>query len=292
MNDDRSTDPTRRTVTAMASLSVAPAAPGFIQGTIGNAGPVPLDPFLSITEFWMGEPIFAPHPHAGFSAVTYMFTDSEGAFVNRDSLGDRSRIGPGSLHWTQAGSGMLHEEVPEERGVASHGMQLFVNLRAEHKGIPPRAFHLDAEDVPVVSPVDGAVVRVVLGTSDGVASPLTGLAEPVGLLDIELAPHTALERELEAAERAVVLVHRGEVAVGDVTIGAHHVAALDGPATRMALHAGGDGASLLVLTGRPMAEPVVFGGSFVAVDRAGIVELDRRYREGDMGRLTATFPLG
>jgi hypothetical protein len=131
---------------------------------------------------------------------------------------------------------------------------------------------------------------VVLGASDGVASPLTGLAEPVRLLDIELEPHVVLEREVGADERTIVLVHGGDVTVGDVTIGAHHVAALDGPATRIVLRAGRDGGSLLVLTGRPMGEPVVFGGSFVAVDRSGIAELDQRFRSGAMGRLSATYP--
>lgn len=284
-----SNDGPQRTVGAVTALGVGQAAPGFVQGTIGRGGPVPLDPFLSITEFWMSEPIFAPHPHAGFSAVTYMFTDSEGAFINRDSLGDRSRIGPGALHWTQAAAGMMHEEVPEEVGRMSHGMQLFVDLRAENKGIAPRAFHIDAEDVPVAHPVPGATVRVVLGSAHGATSPLAGLAEPVGLVDLELAAGVELERLVAADERAVLLVHRGDLTVGDVDVREHHVASLDGPSTRLVVRAGDEGASLLVLTGRPMNQPVVFGGSFVALDRAGIAELDGRFRRGEMGTLTPSF---
>ena len=278
-----------RSITAIASLGVAQAAPGFVQGTIVFTGPVPLDPFLSITEFWMSEPIFAPHPHAGFSAVTYMFPDSAGGFVNRDSLGDRSLIGPGALHWTQAASGMLHEEIPEVRGVDCHGMQLFVDLRGDDKRIAPRAFHLDAADVPVVRPSDGAIVRVVLGSSFGATSPLVGLAEPVGLVDVELAPGATLDHHVDADERAVVLAYRGSIEVDGVTVEAHRVATLDGPATRLGTRAGGDGASFLVLTGRPMVQPVVFRGPFVALDHAGIEELNRSFRRGDMGSLAPSF---
>jgi redox-sensitive bicupin YhaK (pirin superfamily) len=280
-----------RSATAVASLHFGSAAPGFIQGTIGAAGDVPLDPFVSITEFLMSEPIFAPHPHAGFSAVTYMFSDSEGAFVNRDSLGDRSLIGAGSLHWTQAASGMMHEEVPEVRGVASHGMQLFVNLRAADKELAPRAFHLDAGDVPVVSR-DGVTVRVVLGEYAGAASPLVGLAEPVGLLEVELAPDAELSIPVAPDDRVVLLVASGGVVVAGTAIDAHHVATLDGPGRHAVLIAGGEGAVLLVLTGRPMNEPVVFGGSFVALDRADIDVLQTRFRRGEMGTLTATYPNG
>ncbi|MFB2920991.1 MULTISPECIES: pirin family protein [Aerosakkonema] len=100
---------------------------GFSDYNLHDQLGVSLDPFLNLVDFHMSQPTFKPHPHAGFSAVTYMFEDSEGAFINRDSLGDRSRIAPGDLHWTQAGSGMLHEEVPERAGVDCHGLQMFVN---------------------------------------------------------------------------------------------------------------------------------------------------------------------
>lgn len=279
-----------RTVTAIASLGVSTAAPGFIQGTIGGGGPVPLDPFLSITEFWMSEPIFAPHPHAGFSAVTYMFSDSEGTFVNRDSLGDRSLIGPGSLHWTQAGSGMLHEEIPQVPGVASHGMQLFVNLRARHKDIAPQAFHLDSADVPVVER-DGAQVRVVLGTFEGAESPLEGLAEPIGLLEVALQSGAELRHTTGGDERVVLLVSGGSLHIGDAVVAAQHIAVLDGSSSSTLVTAGAEGASFLVLSGRPMNEPLVFGGSFVALDRAGIDTLQRRFRRGEMGELSASFTI-
>lgn len=82
-----------------------------------------LDPFINLTDFRMLLPYFPAHPHAGFSVMTYMFEDSGGAFINRDSYGDHSRIEPGALHWTQAGRGNQHEEVPEVPGEDCHGLQ-------------------------------------------------------------------------------------------------------------------------------------------------------------------------
>ncbi|WP_088318155.1 pirin family protein [Kineosporia sp. R_H_3] len=102
----------RRSVGSMTVLHPHQVSPGFVEDTVQHGGPVTLDPFLSITDFRMSRPTFAPHPHAGFSAVTYMFRDSAGSFRNRDSLGDVSLIGPGDLHWTQAARGMMHEEIP------------------------------------------------------------------------------------------------------------------------------------------------------------------------------------
>jgi hypothetical protein len=126
-----------RSVRASTRLAEAQMGPGFSAHGLRHVDGVSLDPFLSVDHFRMSQPTFPPHPHAGFSAVTYMFEDSPGGFINRDSLGDVSRIGPGALHWTQAARGMMHEEIPERRGVEGHGLQMFVNLRADHKQPPP-----------------------------------------------------------------------------------------------------------------------------------------------------------
>jgi redox-sensitive bicupin YhaK (pirin superfamily) len=109
-----------------------------------------LDPFLAIDHFEMALPFFPPHPHAGFSAVTYLFPQSQNGFVNRDSRGEALQIHPGDLHWTAAGSGVVHEEVPITRGVVCHGLQIFVNLHSSKKWMAPQALHLAAAQVPVV----------------------------------------------------------------------------------------------------------------------------------------------
>lgn len=89
-----------------------------------------IDPVLGFDHFTIRAPAFAPHPHAGFSAVTLLFEDGEGDFLNRDSLGHEIVVKPGAAIWTVAGSGVMHEEYPLDRGERSHGLQIFVNLAA------------------------------------------------------------------------------------------------------------------------------------------------------------------
>jgi redox-sensitive bicupin YhaK (pirin superfamily) len=120
-----------------------------------------LDPFLSVDHFWMSQPTFAPHPHAGFNAVTYLFEDSQTSFINRDSLGHQVEIAPGDLHWTQAGAGLMHEELPRDMGRAAHGLQIFVNLPAAAKHAPPQVHHVDAADMPTGD--DGGAFAAGLG---------------------------------------------------------------------------------------------------------------------------------
>jgi redox-sensitive bicupin YhaK (pirin superfamily) len=86
-----------------------------------------IDSFLGIDHARMSGATFPPHRHAGFSAVSYLFLDSETAIDNRDSLGNRTLILPGGLHWTAAGRGVVHEEVPVETGKTAHMLQIFVN---------------------------------------------------------------------------------------------------------------------------------------------------------------------
>lgn len=107
-----------------------------------------LDPFLSVDHFYMSQPTFAPHPHAGVSAVTYLFDDSETGFINKDSLGHLLDILPGSLHWTRAAGGVMHDEAPQVNGRTAHGMQIFVNLRAAHRHDAPGIEHVVQADMP------------------------------------------------------------------------------------------------------------------------------------------------
>ena len=262
-------------------------APGFRVVSVRGSAEHPIDPFLSVDEFWMSEPTFPPHPHAGFSAVTYLFEDSPGAFRNRDSLGDQSRIGPGAIHWTQAGRGMMHEEVPERPGTVCHGVQIFVNLRAADKHAAPRAFHADADAIPEVRPAPGARVRVVAGALDDVRSPLTGLLTQVHLLDVQLEAHARLDLAVPAAHVGFALVVAGHGELGEPArpIAVHQAATFGAGGGPLALAAGPRGLHVLVGSGVPIGEAVVFGGPFAMSTRAEVLEASARFQRGEMGRL-------
>jgi len=244
-----------------------------------------LDPVVIVDHFRMSTPTFPPHPHAGFSAVTYLFEDSEDGFVNRDSLGHRLDIGPGALHWTQAGSGVLHEEIPRVPGRVSHGLQLFVNSAAADKRSAPAVFHRAAQEVVALDLPGGARVRVVLGRFGGVQAFL-GAHTALTLLDITLPAGVVLDVPIVAGERAFAVVVRG--ALAGVPAREPHALRFgdDGDAVR--LEAGAEGAHLALMAGRPLGEPIVPKGPFIGNTPADVTEMVRRFQSGQMGALAPT----
>jgi redox-sensitive bicupin YhaK (pirin superfamily) len=245
-----------------------------------------IDPFIQLDHFYMRAPIFPPHPHAGFSAVTYLFEDSEGSFQNRDSLGDRALIHPGDLHWTQAGSGLMHEEVPSPLNTLCHGAQIFVNLAAKHKWSQPVALHLDSAQVPEYAIPTGGKVRVVVGAAFGLESPLQPLT-PVTLLDVMLPPQGKIVHTLPPSHHAFVHVIQGS---GEFGAGRSHLEALDvallEPGSEIAtVQARAIGLHYLLGAGEPLNEPIVSQGPFVMNTAEEIQKAIVAYQSGRMVRL-------
>lgn len=168
-------------------------------------------PFLGIDHAWMSAPTFAPHPHAGFSAVSYVFLDSETAIENRDSLGNHNLIQPGGLHWAAAGSGIVHEEIPAETGKTVHSLQIFVEATPDQRNSEPFALSLEPHDVPVVH-LPSAKVRVVAGRYGQVTSPLLPPTD-VTLLDVSLDDGAILEIPVLPGQPTIVMAINGTLMV-------------------------------------------------------------------------------
>jgi redox-sensitive bicupin YhaK (pirin superfamily) len=208
------------TKTSRQAIQIVPAKPfthgqGFTaysvnQQSLGKE----IAPFLQLDHYFMTQPTFAEHPHQGFSAVTYMFEDSEGSFFNEDSQGDRSTIAPGDIHWTQAGSGIRHNETPIEPGKMCHGIQMFVDLPVVDKSLPAKAFHLTAAQIPVYTTDSGDRVRVVVGEANGVTSPLN-ISTKIRFLDVILPANSSIEHEVAADESVFLLAVKGSGFVGE-----------------------------------------------------------------------------
>jgi redox-sensitive bicupin YhaK (pirin superfamily) len=152
------------------------------------------------------------HPHIGIATVTYLF---EGEILHRDSLGYVQRIQPGAVNWMTAGRGIVHSEKVTDEILASgqrlHGLQIWVALPLEHEQADPDFRHYAADDIPTVD-VDGAEVRVVIGSSFGATSPVKTLSETL-YVAVNLAPGQSIEIP-EAREIGVYVVD-GSVAIGD-----------------------------------------------------------------------------
>jgi redox-sensitive bicupin YhaK (pirin superfamily) len=250
-----------------------------------------IDPVIMIDDFYMREPTFAPHPHAGFSAVTYMLEDAEGGFRNRDSLGTVNDILPGDLHWTLAGRGVVHDEVPIVNGSLSRGLQIFVNLAAEQKFLPPQGLHVSASEMPVVSH-EGVRTRVVAGSYAERASPLK-LPHPFTLLDVSLDIGASFSFSVPAGYNALFYGLKGAMALGadgatdDVrTFTAHEGVAVSAKAESISVSVTAkEPAQFVVLSGKALNEPIVAHGPFVMNTPDQIRDVEAAYRRGDMGFL-------
>jgi redox-sensitive bicupin YhaK (pirin superfamily) len=172
-------------------------------GLRGGAVATLIDPFIGVDHAWMSAPTFPRHRHSGFSAVSYVFLDSETGIRNRDSLENDNLIRPGGLHWMTAGRGVMHEEAPAETGKTAHSLRIFVNLAHGRQSLAPLALNLEPQNVPVVQ-VPGAKVRVPLGSYLQTRSPLTPPIE-VNMLDVSLEDGAKLTVPIGAGQSAFVM---------------------------------------------------------------------------------------
>jgi quercetin 2,3-dioxygenase len=228
------------------------------------------------------------HPHRGFETVTIMYS---GEVEHRDSSGSSGKIGPGDVQWMTAGSGVVHEEMhsPEysRRGGPFEAIQLWVNLPAQHKMTAPGYQTLLAADIPEVQLAGGAgtarVIAGALGDARGPAKTFT----PVSLWDVRLKAGKGARLELPAGHMTALFVLKGAVGVnGSTKVGAGEFVTFGREGEAIQLDADAD-ATVLVLGGEPIDEPVVGYGPFVMNTEAEIRRAIEDYRTGRMGHLAA-----
>ncbi len=259
-----------------------------------------LDPFVHMDQ--MGEVEYAPgepkgtdwHPHRGFETVTYLI---DGTFEHHDSTGGGGLITNGATQWMTAGAGILHIEQPPEELVATgglfHGIQLWVNLPASQKWVPPRYQNIEAGSVTLLRSEDGgALVRVIAGDVAGHHGP--GVTHtPIALVHASVSPGARLELPWPASFNALayVLAGRGTVGAEERPVWTGQLAVFGpGDVVEVAADARQDqteNLEVLLLGGQPIGEPVVAHGPFVMNTRAEIVQALEDFQAGRMGRLPA-----
>lgn len=219
-----------------------------------------IDPVLNIDWFEMRGPTFPAHPHAGFSAVTYLFEDSPNGFVNRDSEGEEHAIRPGGLHWSRAARGMVHEETPVADAGAVRGLQIFVNLPAVHQADAARGYPVTAEQVAVDL---GKGIRrrtAVNGTTLG--SAVAALPAPVRIEEVAISAHASWRLDLPAAWGGILVVLDGAVSLeGDRSLMSPEAIGFAADAySSIAVTSGDAEARLAVVIGERLQQPVFAHG--------------------------------
>ncbi len=260
-----------------------------------------LDPFIHLdqmgeVEYVPGEPKGTPwHPHRGFETVTYMM---DGTFEHSDSNGGGGVITNGDTQWMTAGAGILHIEKPPESLVISgglfHGIQLWVNLPAAQKWLPPRYQDIRAGQVALLASADGgALVRVIAGeiaAHEGPGSTYT----PMTLVHATLSPEAELTLPWRADYNALVyvLAGNGSVGVDRTPVQSGQLAVFGvGNAMRVAASHSQESRSpnldVLLLGGRPIREPVAWAGPFVMNTRDEVMQAFTDYQAGRLGSIPA-----
>jgi redox-sensitive bicupin YhaK (pirin superfamily) len=241
----------------------------------------PIEPFLVFTEFRMDRPVFGPHPHAGISVMTYLLNDSKTGFLNRDSAGDRSIIEPGGLHITQAGRGIHHDEFPETTGREAHGFQIWINHADQDRFADPKAMHADAAQIPEAETEDYRV-RILHGDFNGRES-FNRMLTNVTLLHVFL--NAGKRIVLDAGEMAFVYGLSGSGVSGGEGFVAQNLLNFENNSDPVEIQAGENGCVFMFGTGKPLQEPIVYGGPFVMTTPEQMAETRRRYGRGEMGSL-------
>ena len=206
---------------------------------------------------------------------------------NRDSLGNRNLIMPGGLHWTAAGSGVVHEEVPAEPGKTVHMLQVFINLPLDRQAQAPFSFSLEAQDVPVAQ-VPGVQIRVPLGSFAGVASPLSPPTE-VSLLDVSLVENAEVQIPVLEGHTAFVMSIEGEVLVDGHPFNiTEQILPMNLPQRNhrvFTLSTINGNAKVVVFSGRPLNQPVFWKGPLALASQETLDNAVASYQRGDFGIL-------
>ena len=250
-----------------------------------------MDPLVMVDHYVMTEDTFGTHPHAGLSAVSLIFGDSEGRFHNRDSLGNDFDLLPGDLYWLKAGRGALHNEAPTE-GSRIHGLQVFVNVPQKCRYAEPSSLLVRQQDMPVIRNSQHSV-RVALGESNGVAGTKSP-GMPMTILDGRLAPNGSFEHKVIGGQNAWVHAIDGEI---EVAVAADQTRLRQGQAVAIdnsdsddsiivRVAAGGQSqAQFALFNGQALKEPYVQQGPFVMGSSGEIEAIKQDFDEGRFGSI-------
>ncbi len=245
-----------------------------------------VDPFLLLDEFRSDNPDdyiagFPMHPHRGIETVTYMLA---GQVKHEDSLGNEGVIGPGDLQWMTAASGIVHAEMPEQRGGLLWGFQLWVNLPKSKKMDHPGYQNIEAQNIPVITRPDGTIIKVIAGEVDNVPGPVQGISVNPTYLDVDMPEKSTFEYSVPEANATMAYVFEGRALFGSSRerVGLEPVSELvvfaDGATVRVVTQ--DTPVRFLLLSASPLHEQIARRGPFVMNTHDEIEKAFSDYRNG------------
>jgi len=257
-----------------------------LRRAFGFGNTTDFDPFLLLDDFRNDVPAdylagFPWHPHRGIETITYVLA---GTVEHGDSMGNRGAIAAGDVQWMTAGKGIIHQEMPKgDQAGRMHGFQLWANLPAALKMTDPRYQEVKAPDIPVITDDDGTEVRLVCGSFWGKKGPVDGIAADPIYIDVSVPPGKRKVLPVETTRHAFAYVFGGDGkffnASGPQSVPTEGVEGLRTTAPpaeadnrslilfdrgdEVSVQAGEDGIRFLLVSGRPLEEPVAWYGPIV-----------------------------
>ena len=260
------------------------------------------DPFLLLDDFRNDRPGdylagFPWHPHRGIETITYVLA---GTVDHGDSLGNRGSLGAGDVQWMTAGRGILHQEMPKgDAEGRMHGFQLWANLPRAHKMTAPRYQDIHAADIPTVTDDDGTTVRVIIGDFWGQKGPVEGVAADPRYLDISVPSGKKKRIAVDVTNHAFAYVFAGtgtfrdasdpreiktEIvrtdSVDDAAYVGNRALVLFDRGDEVVVQAGDEGMRFLLVSGKPIEEPVAWRGPIVMNTHEELAEAFNELRRG------------
>ena len=260
------------------------------------------DPFLLLDDFRNERPEdyrngFPWHPHRGIETITYVLS---GTVAHGDSLGNQGVVGSGDVQWMTAGSGIIHQEMP--RGDVAgrmHGFQLWANLPSSLKMTPPRYQDVGAGDIPEVTEDDGTRIRVICGSVWGATGPVDGIAAEPQYIDVSVPPGKRRSLPVETTRHAFAYVFAGSgrfcnasaplevptegVGWADTSLSEeadNRSLVLFDRGDEVVVQAGEQGIRFLLVSGKPIEEPVAWYGPIVMNTQAELKQAFAEYQAG------------
>ena len=240
------------------------------------------DPFLMLDEFGSENKDdyiagFPPHPHRGIETVTYML---KGEFEHEDSTGAKGRMSPGDVQWMKTGAGIIHSEMPAMSEGKLHGFQLWINMPAKLKMNKPEYIYIDAKQMKVHKDEEKKI-KIIAGKFGNMEGPVKGHnVEPI-YFDVELKKDKEFNFNLSSIHNSFIYLINGEIKIGDKSHDKISGATLIILANGEKLNIKGiTNSKFLLISGKPIGEPIARGGPFVMNTKEEILKAVEDYHNG------------
>ncbi len=244
-----------------------------------------LDPFLLLDDFGSDNPQdyiqgFPWHPHRGIETITYLFS---GSLAHKDSLGNSGVIYSGDIQWMTAGSGIIHQEMPQRSKTGLRGIQLWANLPRSHKMMNPRYRDISSSMIPEIKS-GNTVIKIVSGSVDNVEGPVKDVVTNPIYLDIDVPPNTSFTYSISKDNNVFCYILEGEGffdSEHEKPIVQKHLVVYSSEGNSIAVRTDSFHVRFLLASAKPLREPVAWRGPIVMNTQEELNLAFKEYREGN-----------